>query len=78
MKVTLKKNGTIEAIIGAFCPRTVGTWHYTNVWVENAGRRDKSGNKLVRGIWSAKLKGREEIQAYTRQELIQFIKDKIK
>lgn len=77
MKVTLKQNGNIEVKAGAFCPRTVGTWQYVDVLAENGGRRDKSGNKLVRGYWKACLKKGGDLTAYTRKELVEQIKSKV-
>ena len=76
-KVTLKQNGNIEVKAGAFCPRTVGTWHYVDVWAENGGRRDKSGNLLVRAYWKANLKDGRELIAYSRKELVEQIKSKV-
>lgn len=77
-KVTLKQNGDIEVKAGAFCPRVVGTWHYKDVWAENGGRRDKSGNLLVRGYWVANLKGYDAtLVEYTRKDLVELIKSKV-
>lgn len=77
MKVTLKKNGIIEVKRGAFIARAIGTWHHTDVWKENGGSRDKSGNKLVKSIWSATLRHGRQIEAYSREDLIKIIIDKV-
>lgn len=74
MKVTLKKNGNIEVKVGAFAPSTVGTWSYTNVW-KTQGRRDKSGNKLVRDLYEAKLNNVGDVIAYSREELVNIVRN---
>jgi hypothetical protein len=77
-KVTLKQNGNIEVKAGALAPMIIGTWHYVDLWAENGGSRDKSGNKLVRAYWEATLKkGWPFLIAYTRKELVDIIKNNI-
>lgn len=70
VKITLKQDGTIEAG-GA----SVGTWHYVDVWAENGGRRDKSGNLTVRGYWTANLKNNDGLLIeYKRKDLAELIR----
>ena len=77
-KVTLKQNGNIEVKAGALAPMIIGTWRYVDVWAENGGSRDKSGNKLVRGYWKASFKNGQNMPiAYTRKELVDIIKSYI-
>lgn len=77
-KVTLKQNGNIEVKAGAFAPMIIGTWHYVDLWAENGGSRDKSGNKTVRGYWKASFKNGQNMPiAYTRKELVDYIKSYI-
>ena len=77
-KVTLKQNGNIEVKAGALAPMIIGTWRYVDVWAENGGSRDKSGNKLVRGYWEASFKNGQHLPlAYTRKELVDNIKSYI-
>lgn len=73
-KITLKKDGTIEVKRGVFVPRIIGNWWKQDVWKENGGRRDKSGNKLVPAIYHAKMRNDLELIGYTRQELVNAIK----
>lgn len=63
-KITFCKDGTIEA--GG---SRVGTWHYVDVWQENGGKYDKSGNRLVRCFWKACLRDGKELTQYTQKEL---------
>ena len=74
-KVTLKKDGTIELKRGAFAPRIIGEWMKQDVWNENGGRYDESGNKLVHIIYHATLRKGTWLQAFTRNELVQAIKN---
>lgn len=76
MRVTLKKNGNIEVKVGAFAPRIVGKWSYTNVW-KTQGRRDKSGNKLVKCLYEAELKYVGLFFAYSREELVNIVRNNI-
>ena len=76
MRVTLKKDGKIEVKVGAFTPHIVGTWSYTNVW-KTQGRRDKSGNKLVRDLYEAELKNVGHVIAYSREELVNIVRNNI-
>ena len=73
-KITLKRDNSIELKQGAFAPRIIGKWKKKDVWAENGGKRDKSGNKLVHYIWCATLRRGIQVEAYTREELIDFIK----
>ena len=72
-RVTLKKDGTIEFKLGAFAPRSIGRWEHEDVWKQNGGRRDKSGNKLVHHIYRAKLRNGLELIEYTRSKLVEVI-----
>lgn len=73
-KVTLKKDGTIEFKQGAFAPRSIGRWEHEDIWKQNGGRRDKSGNLLVHHIYRAKLRNGLELTEYNRNELVKVIK----
>ena len=73
-KITLKKDHTIEFKQGAFAPRIIGEWMKEDVWAENGGRRDKSGNKLVHYLWHATLRRGTQLIGYTRDELEKAIK----
>ena len=58
------KNGNIE------CGTTVaGTWCKQDVWAENGGTHDRSGNKLVHYLWIARLADGSEIIEYSREQL---------
>lgn len=64
MDVTLKGNG--QVVIES----SVGTWKSTNIWKEQGGRRDKSGNKSVHFTWEANLDIEEaNLFEYSRDEL---------
>ena len=43
---TFKRNG--EILAGGIL---VGIWWYQNIWEEQGGRRDASGNLTVKGLW---------------------------
>ena len=73
-RVTLKKDGTIEFKQGAFAPRSIGRWEHEDVWKQNGGRRDKSGNLLVRHIYRAKLHNGLELTEYSRDGLVKAIR----
>lgn len=73
-KITLKKDHMIELKRGAFAPRIIGEWMKEDVWAENGGRRDKSGNKLVHYLWHATLRNGTQLKCYTREELEKAIK----
>lgn len=73
-KITLKKDHSIEFKQGAFAPRIIGEWMKEDVWAENGGKYDKSGNKLVHYIWHAILRRGTQLQAYTRDDLKKVIK----
>ena len=74
MKITLKKDGSIELNRGAFAPRIIGDWNVENVWKENGSSRDASGNKLVHYMWNATLRNGLRLMGYTRKELTNQIK----
>lgn len=73
-KVTFKKDHSIELRKGAFAPRIIGEWKKEDVYAENGGKHDKSGNKLVHYLWHATLRRGTQLKAYTRDELIDNIK----
>ena len=73
-KITLKKDHSIEFKQGALTPHIIGEWTKENVWAENGGKHDKSGNKLVHYLWHATLRRGTQLKAYTRDELIDNIK----
>lgn len=73
-KITLKKDHTIEFKQGAFAPRIIGEWRKEDIWAQNGGKRDKSGNKLVHFIYYAILRRGLELQEYTRTDLVKTIK----
>lgn len=58
------KNGEILCGIAK-----VGTWRKRNIWKENGGRRDKSGQKLVPVIYEAHLNDGTNLCEYSRKEL---------
>lgn len=73
-QITLKNDHTIELKKGAFSPRIIGEWRKEDVWAENGGKRDRSGNKLVHFMYYAILRNGLELQDYTRKDLVNTIK----
>lgn len=64
MDVTLKADGSVVI------ESSVGTWKSTDIWKEQGGRRDKSGNKSVHFTWEANLDIEEaNLFEYSRDEL---------
>ena len=58
------KNGNIEC--GTLA---AGTWHKQDVWAENGGTHDRSGNRLVHYLWIARLADGSEVIDYSREQL---------
>ena len=61
--ITFKQNGNIE-LMGT----KLGIWSYEDIW-GTQGRRDKSGNSLVKGFWHAHLVDGSHIMDYTRNDV---------
>jgi hypothetical protein len=58
------QNGNIQ------CGTTVvGSWKKRDIWAENGSTHDKSGNKLVHFLWTAKLADGSEVIEYSRSGL---------
>ena len=68
-KVVLKQNGDIEAKIGAFCPRIVGTWKRVQV----TERMGNSHNTQKRDLYEARLK-KGGLLYGSRKEVVEQIK----
>lgn len=64
MQVQFKQNGNIEV-----SGKAIGTWHHRDIWAENGGSHDRSGNKLVHHIWEGKLNDGRILTEYTREDL---------
>lgn len=68
-KVVLKQNGDVEAKIGAFCPRIVGTWKRVQV-TERMGNSHSTQN---RDLYEARLKKGGLVYG-SRKEVVEQIK----
>lgn len=68
-KVVLKQNGDVEAKIGAFCPRIVGTWKRVQV----TERMGNSHNTQNRDLYEARLKKGGLVYG-SRKEVVEQIK----
>ena len=65
----MKQNGDIEAKIGAFCPRIVGTWKRVQV----TERMGNSHNTQKRDLYEARLK-KGGLLYGSRKEVVEQIK----
>lgn len=71
-KVVLKQNGDVEAKIGAFCPRIIGTWKRVQV-AEHMGNTHEIRN---RDLYEARLKKGGLVYG-SRKEVVEQIKAKL-
>lgn len=69
-QVSIKQNGKIT-LFGNW----VGNWGYEDIWA-SYGKRDRSGNRLVKCFWHAYLINGEHLFFYTRNELKKAVENR--
>ena len=73
-EIILKQNGDI-CIFGM----RVGRWERQDIWKENGGKYDRSGNRLVECFYHAWfINGKASLHNYTRRELKAYVMDNFK